>query len=164
VKIGELASRTGLNASAIRYYEQVGLLAAAYRTGGQRRYPDEAVHRVLLVCFASDMGFTLGEIKLFLGGLRENAPVGRRWKILAHHKIEEVERTIERSLRLKSLLEHLLRCQCGSLKVCVERLSLSENLKRIRTAKDRKTKSRFLSSGRPRQKRAKGEEPALRSE
>lgn len=135
MKIGELAGRTGLNASAIRYYEKVGLLAAAYRMGGQRRYPDEAVYRVLLICFASQMGFSLGEIELFLSGLRENAPVGRRWKMLAQKKIEEVEQTMERSVRLKSLLEHLLRCQCASLRVCVERLSLSENLKRIRAGK-----------------------------
>jgi|ERR1700690_614576 len=135
MKIGELAGRTGLNASAIRYYEKVGLLAAAYRIGGQRRYPDEAVYRVLLICFASQMGFSLGEIELFLSGLRENAPVGRRWKMLAQKKIEEVEQTMERSVRLKSLLEHLLRCQCASLRVCVERLSLSENLKRIRAGK-----------------------------
>ena len=164
MKIGELGARTGLNASAIRYYEKVGLLTAPYRTGGQRRYSDEAVYRVLLVCFASEMGFTLGEIKLFLKGLRENAPVGQRWKMLAQQKIEEVERTMERSLRLKSLLQHLLRCQCASLQVCVERLSLSESLKRIRAAKGGKSKSRLLSSGRPRKNRAKGKETALHSQ
>jgi MerR family redox-sensitive transcriptional activator SoxR len=131
MKIGELASRTGLNASAIRYYETRGLLAAPYRMGGQRRYPDDAVYRVLLISFASAMGFTLGEIKIFLGGLRDDAPIGPRWKKLAHRKINEVERNIERSLRLKSLLEHLLRCRCASLRVCVERLSLSENLRQI---------------------------------
>src|SRR5438132_8954206 len=63
MKIGELASRTALNASAIRYYERCGLLAAPYRVSGQRRYSDDDVHRVLLIRFASDMGFTLGEIK-----------------------------------------------------------------------------------------------------
>lgn len=131
MKIGELASLTGLNASAIRYYEARGLLPAPYRTGGQRRYPDEAVHRVLLISFASAMGFTLGEIKIFLSGLRNDAPVGPRWRKLAHRKIKEVERTMERSLRLKSLLEHLLRCRCASLRICVERLSLSQNLKKI---------------------------------
>jgi MerR family redox-sensitive transcriptional activator SoxR len=124
MKIGELGKRTGLNASAIRYYERVGLLAAPYRTGGQRRYPDEAVHRVLLIRFAGEMGFTLAEIKLFLTGLREKAPVGPRWKKLARRKIREVEETIERSLELKSLLRHLLQCHCASLRVCVERLSL----------------------------------------
>ena len=140
MKIGELAGRTGLNASAIRYYEQVGLLAAPHRASGQRRYADDAVHRVRLICFASEMGFTLGEIKIFLGGLRDDAPVGPRWKKLAERKIVEVQRTIEQSVRLKSLLEHLLRCHCASLAVCVERLSLSENLKRIRSGKPVKGK------------------------
>jgi MerR family redox-sensitive transcriptional activator SoxR len=131
MRIGELAGRTGLNASAIRYYEKVGLLAAPYRTGGQRRYPDQAIYRVLLIRFASEMGFTLDEIKLFLSGLREDAPVGSRWRKLAHRKIEQVERTIRRSRQLKALLEHLLQCRCASLRVCVERLSLSRNLKQV---------------------------------
>ena len=124
MKIGDLASRTGLHTSAIRYYESVGLLPAPHRSGGQRRYPDDAVYRVLLIRFARNMGFTLGEIKLFLSGLRENTPVGPRWKKLAHQKIKEVEEAIERSLQLKSLLQHLLQCHCASLEVCVERLSL----------------------------------------
>jgi MerR family redox-sensitive transcriptional activator SoxR len=131
MKIGELARRAGLNASAIRYYERRGLLTAPYRSGGQRRYPDETLNRVLLIRFASDMGFTLSEIRLFLNGLRENTPIGPRWKKLAHRKIQEVEENIRRSRRLKSLLEHLLDCQCVSLPVCVERLSLSPNLRSI---------------------------------
>jgi MerR family redox-sensitive transcriptional activator SoxR len=131
MKIGELSRRTGLNASAIRYYERMGLLVPPYRTGGQRRYPAEATFRVLLIRFAGDMGFTLAEVKIFLSGLRDDAPVGPRWTKLAHRKIKEAERTIERSLRLKSLFEHLLRCRCASLQVCVQRLSLSENLKKI---------------------------------
>jgi MerR family redox-sensitive transcriptional activator SoxR len=131
VKIGELAERTGLNASAIRYYETLGLLPAPHRTGGQRRYSNEALHRVLLICFASTMGFTLGEIKVFLAGLRETTPVGPRWKELAQRKIEEAEQTIDRSLRLKALFQHLLRCRCATLKICVERLSLSPNLEQI---------------------------------
>jgi MerR family transcriptional regulator, redox-sensitive transcriptional activator SoxR len=135
MKIGELAGRTGLNASAIRYYERMGLLAPPYRTGGQRRYPAEAIHRVLLIRFAGDMGFTLAEIKIFLSGLRDNSPVGPRWRKLAAHKMKEAERTIERSLRLKSLFEHLLRCRCSSLQDCVQRLSLSENLKKVRSAR-----------------------------
>jgi DNA-binding transcriptional MerR regulator len=135
MKIGELAGRTGLNASAIRYYERMGLLAAPDRNGGQRRYPAESIYRVLLIRFAGNMGFTLVEIKIFLSGLRENSPLGPRWRKLAVHKIREAERTIERSLRLKSLFQHLLRCHCASLQDCVQRLSLSENLKKIRDAR-----------------------------
>ncbi len=131
MKIGELARRSGLNASALRYYEKLGLLAAPHRVGGQRRYPGDALHRVLLIRFAGDMGFTLGEIKLFLTGLRENAPVGPRWRKFARRKITEVEDSIQRSLRLKSLLEHLLHCRCASLPICVQRLSLSPNLRSL---------------------------------
>ena len=131
MKIGELAGRSGLNASAIRYYETRGLLPAPHRTGGQRRYPANALDRVLLIRFASEMGFMLSEIKVFLNGLRDDAPVGPRWKKLAHRKIQEVQRGIQRARRLKSLLEHLLHCRCISLEVCVKRLSLSPNLRLI---------------------------------
>ena len=131
MKIGELAGRSGLNASAIRYYEKRGLLSSPHRAGGQRRYPAEALHRVLLIRFAGEVGFTLSEIKVFLNGLRDDAPVGPHWKKLAHRKIQEVERSIQRARRLKSLLEHLLQCRCISLQVCVKRLSLSPNLRLI---------------------------------
>jgi MerR family transcriptional regulator, redox-sensitive transcriptional activator SoxR len=131
VKIGELARRSGLNASAIRYYERRGLLPAPHRAGGQRRYPADVLDRVLLIRFASEMGFTLSEIKVFLNGLRDDAPVGQRWNKLAHRKIQEVEWSIQRSRRLKSLLEHLLHCRCISLAVCVQRLSLSPKLRLI---------------------------------
>lgn len=134
MKIGELAGRSGLNASAIRYYERRGLLLAPHRAGGQRRYPADALDRVLLIRFASEMGFTLSEIKVFLNGLRDDAPVGPRWKKLAHRKIQEVEGSIQRAGRLKSLLEHLLHCRCASLQVCVERLSLSPSLRLIGSA------------------------------
>jgi MerR family redox-sensitive transcriptional activator SoxR len=129
MKIGQLAARAGLNASAIRYYEKMGLLASPHRSGGQRRYPSDALDRVLLIRFASDMGFTLAEIKLFLSGLRDNAPVGYRWRKLAARKIIEVEQNISRSLKLKTLLQGILHCHCASLQVCVQRLSLSPSLR-----------------------------------
>jgi MerR family transcriptional regulator, redox-sensitive transcriptional activator SoxR len=132
MKIGELALCVGLNASAIRYYERVGLFPAPDRTGGQRRYPDQAVHRLLLIRFAKEMDFTLSEIRLFLSGLRNSAPVGPRWRKLAHRKLQDVEANIERSLRLKSLLQHLVKCHCASLQICVDRLSLSPNLHLLR--------------------------------
>jgi len=131
MKIGELAQRAGLNASAIRYYEKMGLLTVPQRIGGQRRYPAAALDRVLLIRFAGEMDFTLGEIKLFLQGLRDDAPVGPRWKELAHRKIAEIHENLRRSLQLKSLLQHLLHCRCASLQICVQRLSLSPNLRRI---------------------------------
>jgi MerR family redox-sensitive transcriptional activator SoxR len=131
MKIGDLAHRSGLNASAIRYYESVGLLKPAERLAGQRHYSSEAVDSVLLIRFASDMGFTLNEIRVFLSGLRGDTPVGPRWTKLAKRKIREVEDMIRRSQQLKLLLHHLLRCHCTSLNVCVQRLSLSPDLRRV---------------------------------
>jgi MerR family transcriptional regulator, redox-sensitive transcriptional activator SoxR len=131
MKIGELAERSAVNSSAIRYYEKMGLLSAPHRVGGQRRYSSDALDRVLLIRFATEMGFTLAETKVFLNGLKSDAPVGPRWKKLAHRKLQEVLRNMQRERRLKSLLEHLLDCRCGTLKVCVQRLSLSPRLRSL---------------------------------
>src|SRR5437016_11340740 len=136
MKIGELARRTKLNASASRYYDKIGVLVAPQRVGGQRRYPTHSFDRALLIRFATDMGFTLAEIKLFLSGLRDNAPVGPRWKKLAARKLGEVDQTIARSLKLKSLLHGLLRCHCPSLQFCVNRLSLSPKLRLLENIPD----------------------------
>jgi MerR family transcriptional regulator, redox-sensitive transcriptional activator SoxR len=132
MRIGVLARRTGLNASAIRYYERLGLLDQPHRVGGQRRYSEDIVHRVLLIRFAATMGFSLPEISIFLSGLRDDVPVGPRWRKLTGRKLEEVERSIERSLKLRTLLQHLLRCRCASLRVCIEKLNLSPRLRQIR--------------------------------
>ncbi len=129
MKIGQLARSANLKASAIRYYEKRGLLPLPQRLGGQRRYAADALYRVLLIRFATDMGFTLTEIKLFLSGLRDNTPVGPRWKKLATRKLVEVDQNIARSLQLKSLLQGLLNCRCPSLQFCVNRLRLSPNLR-----------------------------------
>ena len=131
MKIGQLASAANLNASAIRYYEKCGLLAPPQRLGGQRRFASDALSRVLLIRFATDMGFTLAEIKLFLNGLRDNTPVGPRWKKLATRKLAEVDENIARSLKLKSLLQNLLHCRCASLQFCVNCLRLSPKLRRF---------------------------------
>jgi MerR family transcriptional regulator, redox-sensitive transcriptional activator SoxR len=131
MKIGELARGAGLNASAIRYYEKCGLLAPPQRLGGQRRYAAEALDRVLLIRFATEMGFTLTEIKLFLSGLRDSTPVGPRWKKLASRKLTEVDQNIARSLKLKALLQGLLHCHCASLQQCVRALGLSKNLRSL---------------------------------
>jgi MerR family redox-sensitive transcriptional activator SoxR len=131
MKIGQLAARANLRASAIRYYEKRGLLAAPQRIGGQRRYSSDALDRVLLIRFAGDMGFTLAETKLFLNGLRDNSLVGPRWKKLAARKLAEVEQNIARSRKLKSLLHGLQHCHCASLQQCVRALGLSENLRAL---------------------------------
>ena len=77
MKIGELARNAGLRASAIRYYERLGIISTPDRTGNQRRYAGDALHRLLLVRFARDMGFTLAEIKSFSAGCAATLPSDR---------------------------------------------------------------------------------------
>jgi DNA-binding transcriptional MerR regulator len=141
MKIGQLVARASLTASAIRHYEKRRLLPLPQRN--RRRYPSDSLNRILLIRLVSEMGFTLNEIKLFLSGIKENAPVGPRWKKLAHRKLAEVAEIMQRTRRLKSLLTHLLHCRCSSLKICVTRLSLSPNLRSLGRAasRDQKEKS-----------------------
>jgi MerR family transcriptional regulator, redox-sensitive transcriptional activator SoxR len=146
MKIGQLAQLAGVNPSAIRYYERMGILTGPDRVGGQRRYPAETIYRVLLIRFAADMGFTLPEIRIFLKGLRSDAPVGARWRNLARRKISEVEQTIERSRQLKSLLERMLECRCASLEICVKCLRLSPRMKLVSSNRNRKKRNRALVS------------------
>jgi DNA-binding transcriptional MerR regulator len=105
------------------------LISAPHRVGGQRQYSSDALDRVLMIRFATEMGFTLAETKVFLNGLKSDAPVGPRWKKLAHRKIQEVLINMRRERHLKSLLEHLLACRCGTLNICVQRLSLTPRLR-----------------------------------
>ena len=141
MRIGELAKRTGVNPSAIRYYESLGIITPPPRIARQRHYQPDAVDRLLLVRFASDMDFTLSEIKLFLNGLKESAPVGPRWRKFAYRKMKEVDRNVRRLRQLQSLLEHLLECRCATLNTCIERLALSSELNALGRAKSARNRS-----------------------
>lgn len=140
MKIGQLAAQAGLAPSAIRYYEKMGLLAPAERTGGQRRYSSEALDRLLLVRFAGEMDFTLAEIKLFLNGFRENTPVSTRWRKLTTRKITELQQRLAFTRRLLDLLERLQRCRCIQLHQCITGLSLSPRLAALRISRGKAPK------------------------
>jgi MerR family redox-sensitive transcriptional activator SoxR len=132
MKIGELAKRGAVNPSAIRYYEKLGLLAPPDRLNGQRRYPADALDRVLLIRFATEMDFTLAEIKLFFTGFREKTPVSTRWRKLTSSKITELQQRLAKTLRLLEFLRRLQHCRCVQLHQCVSGLSLSPRLRALR--------------------------------
>ena len=81
--ISQIARQVGLRASAIRYYEQIGILEPAPRVSGQRRYPDAVVYRFAVVRRAQEAGFTLDEIRQLFFGFSQSTPVSDRWKRLA---------------------------------------------------------------------------------
>lgn len=120
--IGELASRSGLTASAIRYYEKAGLLDAATRESGRRVYDATALRELLLIQFAKATGFTLRETKLLLRGFPAGTPPSRRWKKMATAKLTELERTVARARAMKRMLESVLSCRCQTLSECAQKL------------------------------------------
>jgi MerR family redox-sensitive transcriptional activator SoxR len=125
--IGELARRSGTAASALRYYEQIGLLPPAERTGGKRHYPPSSAERLALVRLYQDAGFTLKEIRQLLAGRSHERA---SWTPLAEHKIGELDARIAEAQRAKTLLEHAINCPHDDLLTCPNfRAALQARLK-----------------------------------
>ena len=122
MSIGEVASKAGVRPSALRYYEDVGLLPPPARTNGRRRYDGEVLREVLnrltVVRVAKQAGFTISEIGTLLDGFAEDTSPSERWRLLAEEKLPEVEALVERALGMKDLLEQGLRCECLRLEEC----------------------------------------------
>jgi DNA-binding transcriptional MerR regulator len=113
--IGELARRTGLATSALRYYERIGLLSPAARTGQRRHYTASSAERVALIRLYQDAGFTLEEIGRMLAA-RSQGRGG--WGDLADRKIAELDARIADAKRAKKLIEHALECPHRDLFTC----------------------------------------------
>ena len=117
--ISEVGRRVGLRASAIRYYERIGLLPSAARISGQRRYDATVFHRLALVQRARRLGFSLQEVRQLFFGFGPKAPASERWQRLSSKKLAELDvqvreiRTMQRQLR-----EMLRKCRCDSLEQC----------------------------------------------
>ncbi len=121
--IGEVARRAGIRASAIRYYEEAGLLPEPERVGGKRRYDEEVLRRLALIWGAKRAGFTLGEIRTLLHGFPAETSAAERWRTLASEKLGEVDEAIAQLRSTRDLLQEALRCGCGSLDECARLLS-----------------------------------------
>jgi MerR family redox-sensitive transcriptional activator SoxR len=119
--IGEVAQRAGLNPSAVRYYERIGLIPETVRVSGQRRYSPDILNRLALVRMAQEAGFTLEEIRVLVSGFPEDTPPAERWRELATRKLEEIDALIQRMQTVRQVLQESLHCDCLTLDACVER-------------------------------------------
>jgi DNA-binding transcriptional MerR regulator len=113
--IGELAERTGVAASALRYYEELGLIPAPVRASGQRRYPKSAVGLVGVILLLRDVGFSLRETKAFLAS-RTRAVDG--WRTLAHRKLANLDEQIAKAQTAKEAITHGLHCPYDDIAAC----------------------------------------------
>jgi MerR family redox-sensitive transcriptional activator SoxR len=116
--IGEVARRAGVRSSALRYYESVGLLLPTRRIGGQRRYDADALHQLMLIKFAQQIGFSLDEIRQLFGGFPAQTPPSQRWRAITPPKLVEIDLLISRAQQIKQMLETTLLCQCETLEDC----------------------------------------------
>ncbi len=117
--ISEVARQVGLRTSAIRYYEQIGILAPAQRVSGQRRYDETVLYRLAVVRRAQEAGFALDEIRQLFFGFLPSTPISQRWKKIAVRKIVELDTRIEQIQSMRTLLMKLQSCcECETVERC----------------------------------------------
>ena len=116
--IGEVARRSGIAASSIRYYESIGVLPEPGRTSGQRRYGEEVLGTIAFVQVAQQAGFTLREIRELMTGLESDASMAAPMRTLAARKLGEVEALLERARAMRGWLATASECTCASPAEC----------------------------------------------
>ena len=117
--ISEVARQVGLRPSAIRYYEQLGILPSAERRGGQRRYDTSVLYRLAVIQRARQAGFSLDEIRALFFGFRDGTRAETRWSRLADRKLSELQALVEQIESMQNLLHRLKEnCHCETLEVC----------------------------------------------
>jgi MerR family transcriptional regulator, redox-sensitive transcriptional activator SoxR len=121
--IGQLAVQSNLRPSAIRFYERTGLLPAPIRKNGRRVYSPEAAHRLTLIGFAKDTGFSLPEIKVLLHGFPFKTTAGDRWRKLATSKIRQLQAQIAKARAMEQMLRAIMKCRCTTLDQCAQGLA-----------------------------------------
>ncbi len=119
ISIGELAARSGVATSALRFYEERGLIAAERSPGNQRVYPRPTLRRVAFIRAAQEVGVTLDEIGQALSTLpTERTPLKRDWARLSLAWRDRLDERIAELERLRDNLTGCIGCGCLSLRTC----------------------------------------------
>ena len=117
--IGELAERSGVAPSALRFYEDRGLIASRRTTGNQRRYPRATLRRVAFIRTAQRVGLTLEEVSEALATLPEGrTPTKADWARLSRSWRPRLDEQIRRIELLRDRLDGCIGCGCLSLRTC----------------------------------------------
>ena len=119
ITIGEVARRSGAAASALRYYEERGLIASQRSGAGHRRFPRSVLRRIAFIVYAQRIGLTLEEISIELAKLPENrVPTRRDWSRLMDRWRAKIRDRIAELKRLEAGLAECIGCGCLSLDRC----------------------------------------------
>ncbi|MGH1576888.1 redox-sensitive transcriptional activator SoxR [Planktotalea sp.] len=117
--IGQVAKRTGLAVSAIRYYESEGLISANRNRGGHRRFARAQIRRVSFVLIAQKFGLTLPQIKSVLAELPDKrTPTAHDWARISRNLRDLLDKQIADLQRMRNSLDGCIGCGCLSLETC----------------------------------------------
>lgn len=117
--ISEVARQVGLRSSAIRYYEQMGILPAPARISKQRRYDKTVLYRLAVIQRARQAGFALDEIRTLFFGFQDGTRADLRWQKLADRKLVELNEIATRIRGMQALLKKMkAKCHCTTLEIC----------------------------------------------
>jgi len=117
--IGYVSGRTGLPASAIRYYEDEGLVHPDRNESGHRRYARSDIRRLSFVMISQGLGFSIAEIRAVLGALPEGRTPGKAdWVRISRRFGRELDARIAQMQALRARLDGCIGCGCLSLKTC----------------------------------------------
>jgi len=117
--ISQVSRRSGVAASALRFYEERGLIRSERAGSGHRRYPRAVLRRIAFIVFAQKIGLSLDEIAVEIGHLPANqVPVRADWARLSGSWTARIDRRIAELERLRSSLTQCIGCGCLSLKDC----------------------------------------------
>lgn len=138
--IGEVASRSGIKPSALRYYEEAGLIRSVSRHGLRRQFPPEVLVQLKLIALGKSAGFSLEEIAGMFG--RNGTPELPR--NVLHKKADAIDRQIRELTALRDTLRHVADCAAPSHMECPTFLRLVDVAgKRRKTAKAKEDVKRF---------------------
>ena len=117
--IGEVAHRSGVASSALRFYEERGLISSEREGSGHRRYPRPVLRRIAFIVFAQRIGLTLDEIGVELAKLPpHHAPTRNDWARLSATWASRIDDRIAELERLRRGLTECIGCGCLSLDRC----------------------------------------------
>ena len=117
--IGEVAQYAGVQTSAIRYYESVGLLPPPKRVNGHRRYDPSVLKRLGLIQLLRQADFGIRELQVLFSGLNMDTPASTHWQALAAEKISKMDTLIKRTQATKAWLVEALQRECKGVDDCI---------------------------------------------
>lgn len=118
--ISQAARRAGTRPSTIRYYESIGLLPAARRVAGRRRYDAAIVERLAFIQVTQRLGFSLAEIQQLFDTQQAGSALPSLWQQFARQKLADMARLIAQAHEIEQLLRQGLRCACAELDACID--------------------------------------------